>query len=160
MGGGGGGVSGEASLDWLSAVSRLLDTCVCVCVCVCVRTCLVTDWFAYPIASPQAISSPSDDAAQTAAWDAVCPLVGKLKLFHDYAFEMEAILPVLLEALCTGNPVETLEAKQALAKLCAELLSFVLKFDDLKMNNPAIQNDFSYYRRTLSRMKMKDPVSS
>jgi hypothetical protein len=25
------------------------------------------------------------------------------------------------------------------------------------MNNPAIQNDFSYYRRTLSRMKMQDP---
>merc|ERR1712232_894449 len=61
--------------------------------------------------------------------------------------------------LTAGNPVDTLEEKQALAKQCAELLSFVLKFDDLKMNNPAIQNDFSYYRRTLSRMKMKDPAS-
>jgi len=36
----------------------------------------------------------------------------------------------------------------------AHLAVAVLKFDDLKMNNPAIQNDFSYYRRTLSRMKM------
>jgi hypothetical protein len=41
----------------------------------------------------------------------------------------------------------------------AQVLSFVLKFDDLKMNNPSVQNDFSYYRRTLSRMKMKDPGS-
>ena len=32
----------------------------------------------------------------------------------------------------------------------------MLKFDDLKMSNPAIQNDFSYYRRTLSRMKMNN----
>jgi hypothetical protein len=29
----------------------------------------------------------------------------------------------------------------------------VLKFDDLKMTNPAIQNDFSFYRRNISRMK-------
>jgi len=106
-----------------------------------------------------AISAPSDEEAQTAAWDAVCPLVGKLKSFHDYAFEMEAVLPILLESLTAGKPEETLSQRQALAKLCAELLSFVLKFDDLKMNNPAIQNDFSYYRRTLSRMKMKDPSS-
>merc|ERR1711916_92279 len=38
----------------------------------------------------------------------------------------------------------------------AEILQFVLKFDDLKMNNPAIQNDFSYYRRTLNRLKMNN----
>jgi len=31
---------------------------------------------------------------------------------------------------------------------------FVLRFDDAKMTNPAIQNDFSYYRRTLNRMKI------
>jgi hypothetical protein len=47
---------------------------------------------------------------------------------------------------------------QALAKQFAEILQFVLRFDDLKMNNPAIQNDFSYYRRTLNRMKMNNAV--
>lgn len=61
--------------------------------------------------------------------------------------------------LCSESPLETLEKNQALAKQCAEILSFVLKFDELKMNNPAIQNDFSYYRRTLSRLKMQDPGS-
>jgi len=94
---------------------------------------------------------------QKAAWDAVCPLVIKLKSFYDFSAEVEGILPVILEALCSDPPAETLEQKQALAKQCAELLNFVLKFDDLKMSNPAIQNDFSYYRRTLSRMKMHDP---
>jgi len=106
-----------------------------------------------------AISHPKDEAEQTAAWDAVCPLVSKLKAFYDYSAEVEAVLPELLHGLCQDNPVESLEKKQALAKQCAEILSFVLKFDDLKMNNPAIQNDFSYYRRTLSRLKMQDPGS-
>jgi hypothetical protein len=106
-----------------------------------------------------AISNPKDETMQTDAWSCVCPLVQKLKGWFDYSAEVETILPILLAGLCTEAPEEALIAKQALAKQCAELLSFVLKFDDLKMNNPAIQNDFSYYRRTLSRMKMKDPSS-
>lgn len=107
----------------------------------------------------QAISNPHDDAKQTTAWDAVCPLVTKLKAFYDYSSEVEMALPELLSALCAESPVQALERKQALAKQTAEILSFVLKFDDLKMNKPEIQNDFSYYRRTLSRLKMQDPGS-
>jgi len=103
------------------------------------------------------ISNPSNEEYQAGAWDAVCPLVGKLKEYYDYSTEIEKVLVDLLRALASGNPIENLETKQALAKQCAEVLSFVLKFDQLKMNNPAIQNDFSYYRRTLSRMKMQDP---
>jgi hypothetical protein len=45
---------------------------------------------------------------------------------------------------------------QALAKQFAELLQFVLAFDEQKLKNPSIQNDFSYYRRTLSRLKMNE----
>jgi len=41
-----------------------------------------------------------------------------------------------------------------LAKQLADVFDFVLRFDDAKMVNPAIQNDFSYYRRTLNRMKL------
>jgi hypothetical protein len=53
------------------------------------------------------------------------------------------------------QPVKaSLERKQATANLFARVLTFALDFDDLKMTNPSIQNDFSYYRRTLSRMKM------
>jgi len=107
----------------------------------------------------QAISNPKDEGKQTTAWDAVCPLVTKLKSFYDYSSEVESALPELLTALCTESPVVALEKKQALAKQMAEILSFVLKFDDLKMNKPEIQNDFSYYRRTLSRLKMQDPGS-
>jgi len=107
----------------------------------------------------EAISHPKDEAEQAKAWDAVCPLVKKLKAFYDYSSEVEKMLPMILQELCQEDPAGTLERKQALARQCAEILSFVLKFDDLKMNTPAIQNDFSYYRRTLSRLKMQDPAS-
>lgn len=49
-----------------------------------------------------------------------------------------------------------LETQQALVKQFAELLDFVLTFDELKMTNPAIQNDFSYYRRIVNRFKISN----
>lgn len=80
-------------------------------------------------------------------------------------------------ALCKDDPRDRLASQQALAKQLADVLDFVLRFDDAKvrvsfvhylcfscsrplrcvvsqMVNPAIQNDFSYYRRTLNRMKL------
>lgn len=33
----------------------------------------------------------------------------------------------------------------------AHVLDFTLRFDEMKMCTPAVQNDFSYYRRALSR---------
>eukprot|EP00730_Choanoeca_flexa_P003097 TRINITY_DN11288_c0_g3_i1.p1 TRINITY_DN11288_c0_g3~~TRINITY_DN11288_c0_g3_i1.p1 ORF type:complete len:325 (+),score=91.98 TRINITY_DN11288_c0_g3_i1:85-1059(+) len=105
----------------------------------------------------EAISHASDEGLQKAAWDAVCPLVAKLKELYVYSSDIEGVLPPLLEALCSQTPAtEVMAEKQALSKQLAEILRFVLKFDDLKMNNSAIQNDFSYYRRTLNRMKMNN----
>lgn len=42
---------------------------------------------------------------------------------------------------------------QALVKQLAKVIDFVLKFDEIKMNKPAVQNDFSYYRRTIQRTR-------
>ncbi|CAB4068097.1 Protein FAM49B [Lepeophtheirus salmonis] len=39
----------------------------------------------------------------------------------------------------------------------AKILEFVLKFDELKLVNPALQNDFAYYRRTTQKSKNRDP---
>lgn len=84
------------------------------------------------------------------------------------------------------TPTQHLEREQALAKQFAEILHFTLRFDELKvhythrpthshphikapcvltedcfnvltqMRIPAIQNDFSYYRRTISRNRIKN----
>ncbi|KAL5017396.1 hypothetical protein ScPMuIL_006985 [Solemya velum] len=104
----------------------------------------------------QAISNPRSEEYQQQAWKAVCPLVQQLKVFYDFSSNLDNIVPELLAVLCSNEltPRQHLELQQALFKQFAEILDFVLKFDDLKMMNPAIQNDFSYYRRTLNRMKL------
>ncbi|KAG9355641.1 hypothetical protein JZ751_000479 [Albula glossodonta] len=88
----------------------------------------------------EAIQNPSDLQLQEKAWNAVCPLVAKLKRFYDPPYA----------------PMQHLEREQALAKQFAEILHFTLSFDELKMTNPAIQNDFSYYRRTISRNRLNN----
>lgn len=115
----------------------------------------------------QAISNPSKSDLQEKAWSTVLPLVCKLKEFFDFSLELERVIPDLLKELCTGemSAREHIEHKQALFKQFAEILDFVLKFDDLKMTTPAIQNDFSYYRRMLNKPlpeggQREAPVSS
>ncbi|XP_045158827.1 CYFIP-related Rac1 interactor B-like [Mercenaria mercenaria] len=103
-----------------------------------------------------AISHPADEGLQEKAWNGVIPLVEQLRKYYDFSLLLENNIPLLLEALCSDNMTsrEHLEKQQALFKQFAEILDFVLKFDDLKMTNPVIQNDFSYYRRTESRRRM------
>lgn len=76
-----------------------------------------------------------------------------------YALALEAAFPELLGALCgVGKPAAAkLVSQQALAKQLGALLDFVIRFDHIKMNTPSIQNDFSYYRRSMTRMKRDAP---
>lgn len=101
----------------------------------------------------QAITSPGPETEE-AAWNSVLPAVDQLQEFYDFSLELEAVFPKLLVALCKNEPKDSLANQQALAKQLADVFDFVLRFDDAKMVNPAIQNDFSYYRRTLNRMKL------
>uniref|UniRef100_A0A4X2JSY4 CYRIA/CYRIB Rac1 binding domain-containing protein n=1 Tax=Vombatus ursinus TaxID=29139 RepID=A0A4X2JSY4_VOMUR len=106
----------------------------------------------------EAIQNPTDLPLQEKAWNAVCPLVVKLKRFYEFSLRLENALRSLLEALTSPPyaPTQHLEREQALAKQFAEILHFTLSFDELKMTNPAIQNDFSYYRRTISRNRINN----
>lgn len=101
----------------------------------------------------KAITNPGPETEE-AAWEAVLPAVDELKQFYDFSLELEEVFPKLLVALCKTDPKANLANLQSLAKQLANVFDFVLRFDDLKMVNPAIQNDFSYYRRTLNRMKL------
>lgn len=105
----------------------------------------------------EAISNPKSEKHQEQAWKAVCPSVLLLRKFYEFALELETSLCDLLTVLCSPNMValQHLETQQAITKQFAEILHFTLSFDDLKMTNPAIQNDFSYYRRTLNRRRME-----
>jgi len=101
----------------------------------------------------KAITTPGPETEE-AAWTAVLPAVDKLQEFFEYSQQLESCFPQLLVALCRNDPRQSLMTQQALAKQLADVFDFVLRFDDAKMVNPAIQNDFSYYRRTLNRMKL------
>ncbi|GCB63455.1 hypothetical protein scyTo_0000157 [Scyliorhinus torazame] len=105
-----------------------------------------------------AIQNPGDGQLQDRAWSSVCPLVGRLKRFYEFSIRLEKALQSLLESLTYPpyTPTQHLEREQALAKQFAEILHFTLRFDELKMKNPAIQNDFSYYRRTISRNRINN----
>ncbi|PIK55821.1 hypothetical protein BSL78_07309 [Apostichopus japonicus] len=109
-----------------------------------------------------AISHPNNEEYQEKAWAAVCPLVVRLRNYYEYSIEVARAVKSLLFIICSTDmsAKEHLEIQQATAKQFAEILDFTLRFDDLKMTNPAIQNDFSYYRRTLSRMRMASQESS
>jgi len=101
----------------------------------------------------KAITTPTPDA-EDSAWNAVLPAVQQLKEFYEFSIELDTSFPKLLLALCKTDPSDAIASQQALAKQLADVFDFVLRFDDAKMVNPAIQNDFSYYRRTLNRMKI------
>lgn len=63
------------------------------------------------------------------------PLVIKLKRCYEHSLELERIVPKLLGQLVGGrlNPTQHLETQQALVKQLAEILEFVLKFDEYKV---------------------------
>lgn len=84
----------------------------------------------------EAIADPSPQC-QEKAWSTVIPLVAKLKHCYEHSLELERIVPKLLSHLVGGrlNPTQHLETQQALVKQLAEILEFVLKFDEYKVNN-------------------------
>ncbi|KAI8815094.1 hypothetical protein BJ742DRAFT_733606 [Cladochytrium replicatum] len=117
--------------------------------------CFITLLFAV-----MAISSPSRESEE-AAWNALYPAVLKLRDYYEFAVRLEQeAFPRVLHFLCVGDVAKNLESFQATATQLGDLLHFVSLFDELKMVNPNIQNDFSYYRRSLSRMKMASPCCS
>eukprot|EP01107_Rhizomastix_libera_P004491 TRINITY_DN17531_c0_g1_i1.p1 TRINITY_DN17531_c0_g1~~TRINITY_DN17531_c0_g1_i1.p1 ORF type:complete len:307 (-),score=68.48 TRINITY_DN17531_c0_g1_i1:98-1018(-) len=101
----------------------------------------------------QAITNPTPEA-ESAALEQLLPAVDVLQRFYDFSKVIEAVLPKLFSVLCTDDPIESIYQNQATVKMLGEVFDFILHFDDLKMVNPAIQNDFSYYRRTLNRLKL------
>lgn len=82
----------------------------------------------------EAIADPQPQC-QEKAWNAVLPLVTKLRRCYEHSMELERVVPKLLSQLVGGrlNPTQHLETQQALVKQLAEILEFVLKFDEFKV---------------------------
>lgn len=82
----------------------------------------------------EAIADPQSHC-QEKAWNVVLPLVSKLKRCYEHSLDLERVVPRLLGQLVGGrlNPTQHLETQQALVKQLAEILEFVLKFDEYKV---------------------------
>lgn len=103
----------------------------------------------------KALNDPGPKTEQT-AWKAVSKSVDKLYEFYKFSLLLEKCWPELMNSVCGEPQPDAVRNNLSLAKQVALLFDFVFHFDERKMINPAIQNDFSYYRRVLSRMKNSD----
>ncbi|KAJ2287718.1 hypothetical protein IWW55_006659 [Coemansia sp. RSA 2706] len=75
---------------------------------------------------------------------------------------VEKVIPDVLDELCNhagDGDAGRAEKNRGLARLLADMMQNAFAFDALKASIPAIQNDFSYYRRTLSRISQSQDVS-
>lgn len=97
----------------------------------------------------EALSEPSPET-ERAAWKAVESAVDKLYKFYKYSQSLNESLRSMITVLCQDEVNETFEENVI---LLAKIFDFAFHFDEKKMIKPAIQNDFSYYRRVLGRMK-------
>jgi len=96
-----------------------------------------------------AISTPTEEN-KAACWKLLVPNVILLNNFYAHAKEIEHFFPRLLTALCSGDSTAAFNQQQSLVKQLAKFIDFAMAYDDLKMTCPAINNDFSYFRRTMS----------
>jgi len=99
----------------------------------------------------KALNEPG--AAETVAWEAVSAAVDKLYEFYNFSLQLEKTWPQVLEKVCQADAGQGVRDNLCITTQIAHIFSFVFHFDEAKMMNPAIQNDFSYYRRVLGRMK-------
>jgi len=91
------------------------------------------------------------------AFDQLIPAVDNLRLMYEYSQQIANVAIGLLGPLCKMAEEEgSLVNQTALAKLLCDLFNFVLVFDDKKMMNPHIQNDFSYFRRSMPKLKQSN----
>lgn len=90
------------------------------------------------------------------------PLVTKLRRCYEHSLELERIVPKLLSQLVGGkmNPTQHLETQQALVKQLAEILEFVLKFDEFKVSDTRSIDDYYQTHITHGLFSVSDENTS
>ena len=134
-------------------------------------------------------SGNGGEGVEMECWKAVCVSVRQLAGFYGCSVSLSAAFSDNLRILCSSNnpnsnsvssnpasldisnaasdyPEEemmiwkNMEVNQEACYELANILSFAMHFDEVKMRLPALQNDFSYYRRTLGRIKLHSAANN
>jgi len=112
-----------------------------------------------------AMSTPTKENEQ-AAFEGLLDAVEAISSFFEYSKALENIFPPLLKQICGPPQNPVLGQMQAVTKQVLQIIDFALVFDQTRMLRPNLSNDFSYYRRLLSkfhkhpRIKVKDDEAS
>jgi len=102
------------------------------------------------LAIRRALSNPTPENEEE-AFNVVKRNVDTINNFYQFSKEIENVFPRLLASLASDDEKKAFEDHQPIAKKIAQVLDFVLKFDEIKMLRPGLQNDFSFYRRSLGK---------
>jgi len=111
---------------------------------------LLTNYTGCDALIKKAINTPGNKEIEEECWDSLLPAVDSLRIMFDHATNISDVAPRLFQPLCQEGSMQT---QTALAKLLCDLFNFILSFDDKKMMNPHIQNDFSFFRRSMGKLK-------
>lgn len=101
-----------------------------------------------------AMSTPTRENEQ-AAFEGLLTAVESIKQFFDYAMQLNSAAGDLFKSLS----VAPLSENHALAAQLAKILDFALQFDEMRMMQPNLSNDFSYYRRLLPKFYRHERVT-
>eukprot|EP00771_Trimastix_marina_P000672 gnl/Trimastix_PCT/1695.p1 GENE.gnl/Trimastix_PCT/1695~~gnl/Trimastix_PCT/1695.p1 ORF type:complete len:305 (+),score=57.36 gnl/Trimastix_PCT/1695:82-996(+) len=97
-----------------------------------------------------ALQQNTDDARDRAL-EAIGPSIKLVKQFYEFSKQIDRIVEMLLRKLSENADSRSLQGLQAIVKQLADTFDFILEFDGAKMSKPAIQNEFSFFRRLISR---------
>lgn len=103
----------------------------------------------------KAISLNSDES-KFECWVCLLPCVVQLRDFYHYSFALEEQILGILNVICKTPVQEKVLENQSSAKSFVDTCFFAFCFDDAKHQKSFVQNDLSYYRRTLPQLKARN----
>ncbi len=98
----------------------------------------------------KAVSSPNDTEAQAEAFRGMFPNIAAIKGCYEASQRVDKAWSELVRAVLRAEGAMLLQDGAMVGRL-ARVLEGVFMFDWAKMEKPAVQNDFSFYRRALGR---------
>eukprot|EP01083_Nonionella_stella_P041519 112536_1 len=101
-------------------------------------------------AAMQASPEESEEAEQV-AYEKVCEKALFCRDLWNLAKDFHEMIQNTLVAITKVGKNEPIVSQQALCFKLTQLFDRMLKFDEIKMRQPALQNDFAYYRRQVPK---------
>ncbi|PVV00336.1 hypothetical protein BB560_005288 [Smittium megazygosporum] len=98
-----------------------------------------------------AITTPTPENEEL-AWKSLSPMITLLRDCFVLSHDIESLIPGTLEVLLSDDDDDS-DLRMNVAILFAKLIDYSFEFDNTKMGLSDIQNDLSFYRRILPRVK-------